>query len=115
MSPRKLQNEIKQDFRADNSVWSSYRDTIISNFAQTDYQDLSDHLLREFNRKIVNLGLSESLLFSPFDAGFRFLGVNIEGGSGPDPGYVFVFDHNDRQVFDHNGSAVQVSDIFANS
>jgi hypothetical protein len=79
MSPRKLQNEIKQDFRADNSVWSAYRTTIINNFAETNYQDLSDHLLREFNRKIMDLGLNEDLLFTPFDAGFRFLGVSIGG------------------------------------
>lgn len=80
MSPRLLQNQIKQDFRADSSVWSNYRSTIVSNFANIDYQDLSDHLLREFNKKVVSLGLSESLLFTPFDAGFRFLGVNIGGG-----------------------------------
>lgn len=115
MGPRNLQNQIKQDFRADNSVWSGYRDTIVDNFAQIDYQDLSDHLLREFNRKIFNLGLNQSLLFSPFDAGFRFLGVNIDSGDQPDPGYVFVFDHNDDQVFDHNDQAVQVLEEFANS
>lgn len=89
MSPRKLQNEIKQDFRADNSVWSTYRTTIVNNFATTDYQDLSDHLLREFNRKIENLGLNESLLFTPFDAGFRFLGVSIGGGAGTNTNLLF--------------------------
>ena len=78
MSPRKLQNEIKQDFRADNSVWSSYKNSIASEFAQINYQDLSDHLLREFNRKIVNLGLSGDLMFAPFDAGFRFTGSSID-------------------------------------
>ena len=77
MSPRKLQNEIKQDFRADNSVWSNYKNSIASEFAQINYQDLSDHLLREFNRKIVNLGLSRNFMFAPFDAGFRFTGSCI--------------------------------------
>lgn len=89
MSPRKLQNEIKQDFRADNSVWSTYRTTIVNNFAATDYQDLSDHLLREFNRKIVDLGMNEELLFTPFDAGFRFLGVSIDGGIGANSDLLF--------------------------
>jgi hypothetical protein len=77
MGPRELQNEIKQNFSVDAAVWSSYRTAIVDNFASTDYQDLSDHLLREFNRKIVNLGFSEDLMFAPYDAGFRFLGSAI--------------------------------------
>jgi hypothetical protein len=77
MSPRKLQNEIKQDFRVDEAVWSVYRTTILDNFAEINYEDLSDHLLREYNRKIINLGLSQNLMFSPFDSGFRFLGDTI--------------------------------------
>lgn len=89
MNPRKLQNQIKQDFRTDSSVWSSYRSTIVANFANINYQDLSDHLLREFNRKIINLGLSESLLFTPLDAGFRFLGVSIGGGIETNTNIVF--------------------------
>jgi len=88
MSPRKLQNEIKQDFRADGSVWSSYKDLIVSEFAQINYQDLSDHLLREFNRKIINLGLSGDLMFAPFDSGFRFLGDTIASDAGPEAAYV---------------------------
>lgn len=77
MSPRKLQNEIKQDFRVDSSIWSSYKNSIASRFAQTNYQDLSDHLLRDYNRKIDNLGLNRNFMFTPFDAGFRFTGSCI--------------------------------------
>jgi hypothetical protein len=88
VSPRKLQNEIKQDFRTDGSVWSSYKDLIVSEFAQINYQDLSDHLLREFNRKIINLGLSEDLMFSPFDSGYRFIGDTISAPAGPDAAYI---------------------------
>lgn len=33
----------------------------------------------------------------------------------PDPGYVFVFDQNNQQVFDHNDNAVQVEEQFDNS
>ena len=84
MSPRKLQNEIKQDFTADSAVWLSYKNSIASEFAQINYQDLSDHLLREFNRKIVNLGLNEDLMFTPFDSGFRFLGATIGSNLDPD-------------------------------
>lgn len=87
MSPRELQNEIKQNFSVDEAVWSSYRTAIVNNFASINYQDLSDHLLREFNRKIVNLGLSGDLMFSPHDAGFRFLGSVI---SNPGPAAAYI-------------------------
>jgi hypothetical protein len=33
----------------------------------------------------------------------------------PDDGYVFVFTSDNEQVFDHNGNAVQVDEILANS
>jgi hypothetical protein len=33
----------------------------------------------------------------------------------PDPGYVFVYDENDNQVFDHLDRAVQVEEEYANS
>lgn len=81
MSPRGLQNEIKQNFEADEATWLNYRDSIINNFATINYQDLSDHLLREFNRKIINLGLNEDLMFAPFDSGFRFLGNSISAAA----------------------------------
>lgn len=113
MSPRKLQNEIKQDFRTDGSVWSGYRDTIVNNFATINYQDLSDHLLREFNRKVDNLGLSTTLFFEPFDAGFRFLGVSIGGGNEPSPGYIFVF-ASGEQVLTNEGDSIEIPEQYAN-
>lgn len=106
VNPRLLQSQIKQDFRTSAQVWQDYRSTIIANFSSINYQDLSDHLLREFNRKIATLGLSESLFFQPFDGGYRFLGVTM--GDVPDEGYVFLYDHLDRQVYDHLGRPVQV-------
>lgn len=42
--------------------------------------------------------------------------VGISGDAGtPDPGFVFVYDHNDRQILDHLNRAVQVPEEFANS
>ncbi len=35
-------------------------------------QDLSDHLMREFNRKVEILGFT-NLMFAPYDAGYRFI------------------------------------------
>lgn len=84
MSPRKLQNRLKQESRTEESVWIDYRNEIVNNFADDKYQDLSDHLLREFNRKIFNFGLSDELLFRPFDGGFRFLGDKVADFFDPD-------------------------------
>ena len=78
MSPRLLQNEIHQDFRDSSGVWIDYKNQIVANFSNINTQDLNDHLLREFNRKIQALNQSTSLMFTPFDAGFRFLGNSVE-------------------------------------
>ena len=42
--------------------------------------DFTDHLGREFNRRVYNLGFY-SLLITPYDAGFRLIGVY--DGAGP--------------------------------
>jgi hypothetical protein len=42
----------------------------------TNTADINDHLVREFNRRVFNLGLN-SLLIVPFDGGFRYLGGDI--------------------------------------
>jgi hypothetical protein len=131
MSPRYLQNLIKQDFRSSSQVWTQYRDDILNNFATSNYQDLSDHLLREFNRKVYTFGLT-GLMFQPFDAGYRFLGSQLEGvflspgnsGNGfsnsqgqsvlsPDEGFVFVYINENTILYTNNDEVVQVPEEFA--
>lgn len=41
--------------------------------------------------------------------------INAEDIGSPDPGFVFVYDHNNQQVFDHLNRAVQVPEEYANS
>jgi hypothetical protein len=75
MSPRILQGKIHSDFSTDSSVWISYRAQIADLYAAaTATDDFNDHLMREFNRKISILNQSTGLFFTPFDAGFRFVG-----------------------------------------
>jgi hypothetical protein len=33
----------------------------------------------------------------------------------PDPGFVWLYDHNNKQVYDHNDHPVQVPEEFANA
>lgn len=74
MNPRFLQNSIHQDFRTDSGIWINYKSTITGDYAGSNHQDLNDHLIREYNKKIINLGQPTGLLFSPYDGGYRFLG-----------------------------------------
>lgn len=73
MHPRLLQATIHSDFSTSSGVWANYRSEIES-LASESYQDLNDHLIREFNKKIRDLGQSSNLYFTPNDAGLRFLG-----------------------------------------
>jgi hypothetical protein len=45
--------------------------------------------------------------------------VNRVGGDDPsiqpDPGFVWLYDHNNQQVYDHNDHPVQVPEEFANA
>jgi hypothetical protein len=73
MHPRLLQATIHSDFSTDSGVWVDYRSEIES-LASESHQDLNDHLIREFNRKIQDLGQPTGLYFTPNDAGLRFIG-----------------------------------------
>lgn len=73
MHPRLLQNEIHQDYTTNSGSWITYK-TGIQSLSEESHQDLNDHLIREFNKKIRDLGQPTGLYFIPNDAGLRFLG-----------------------------------------
>lgn len=76
--PRLLEHSIHSDFNTGLEVWSGYKQEIIDYYdSGINRIDLDDHLTREYNRKISNLGLSTGLLIQPFDAGFRYIGSGI--------------------------------------
>jgi hypothetical protein len=78
MSPRLLQQKIHSTFATNEATWESFRTEITNLYDNvTNKADFNNHLIREFNRKIINLGLSQNLMFSPFDSGFRFLGNTL--------------------------------------
>lgn len=112
MGPRELQQQIHSTFSPITGVWSDFQSQIIVLYQATSgYADFNNHLLREYNRKVYDFGMT-GLAFTPHDAGYRFLGTSI--AAIPDSGYVFVFTINNDQVF-VSGDAVQVPDSYANS
>ena len=112
--PRHLQSEIHSDFSSESDVWSNYRTLVLSLYnASTDplKTDFDNHLIREYNRKIHNLGQNSNLFITPYDAGYRF----VDGQEMPDANYVFVYTIDNEQVFTNTDQAVQVPDNYANS
>lgn len=78
MSPRQLQSKIHSDFSTGQAVWETFRSEVSYLYnATTNRVDFNNHLIREYNRKINNLGLSSDLYFAPYDAGFRYISVDI--------------------------------------
>lgn len=113
MGPRELQQQIHSTFSTNSGVWSDFRTDIIAAYtAYSGRADFNDHLLREFNRKVYDFGMT-GLVFSPHDAGYRFIGSSIEPT--PDAGFVFVFDDNGDQVFLNTNDPIQVPDSYANA
>lgn len=110
MHPRLLQNEIHENFSTGSGVWIAFQ-TGIESLYEESHQDLNDHLIREFNKKIRDLGQPSGLYFIPNDAGLRFLG---ELSSEPDAGYVFVY-ASGLQVLLNNSYQVQVPTGYANA
>jgi hypothetical protein len=111
--PRHLQSEIHSDFSSETGVWANYKNLIIGLYDSSQdplKTDFDNHLIREYNRKIHNLGQSSGLFITPFDAGYRFVGEGI-----PDLNYVFLYTIDDEQVFTNTDQAVQVPDDYANS
>jgi len=71
MHPRFLQSMIRSEPSVVLAVWQAYRTNVLDAYAATSYfVDFNDHLIREFNRRVYNLGFS-NLLITPYDAGFR--------------------------------------------
>lgn len=84
-SPRLLQAEIHNDYTVTSGAWIAYRAEITGLYSATGYnatgssayQDFNDHLIREYNSKIIKLNLPTGLLIQPYDAGYRFVGSAI--------------------------------------
>jgi hypothetical protein len=84
-SPRLLEAQIHSDFSITSGTWVDYKAQITGLYSATGYaasgnatfQDFADHLVREFNGKIVELGMPTGLLIKPYDAGYRLTGIAI--------------------------------------
>ncbi len=73
--PRRLQAKIHSESSLVPAVWSDYRLQVIAKAqASTKWQDINDHLIREFNRKVDTLPFINALSITPYDAGFRYIG-----------------------------------------
>lgn len=73
--PRRLQSQIHSNFSTASGTWTGFR-AQITGFTGSiaSKEDFNDHLIREYNKKIITLGQPTGLLFSPYDAGFRYIG-----------------------------------------
>lgn len=113
MGPRELQQKIHSTFSTGEAAWSSFKSEIITLYNNTsNYADFNDHLLREFNRKVLGLGF-DGLVFSPYDGGYRFIGSSL--GGVPDSGFVFLYNNLDEQVVTNSEDNIQIPEEFANS
>lgn len=84
-SPRLIQAEIHNDYSTVSGTWVAYRAEITGLYSTTGYAasgnatfgDFSDHLIREYNRKIERLNMPTGLYIQPYDAGFRLTSITI--------------------------------------
>ncbi len=84
-SPRLLQAEIHSNFSTVSGDWAAYKTQITGLYSATGYGasgngtfgDFSDHLIREYNGKIIELGMPTGLTIQPYDAGYRLIGINL--------------------------------------
>lgn len=114
MSPRILQQQIHSTFSASGAVWDDFRTQIVDLYnSGTNHVDFNDHLMREFNKKVRDIGLSSDLYFVPYDGGLRFIGSSL-GSPTPDEGFVFVF-ASGQQVLLNNSNPIQVPEQYANA
>lgn len=99
MHTRFLQSMIHSEKSSILAVWEGYQTNVIDAYtAKPLLEDLHDHLIREFNRRVYNLGFY-SLLLSPYDGGFRLAGVYSAGGGGEGaPANALVY-NNDNLVY----------------
>lgn len=85
VSPRLLQAEIHSNFSVVSGDWAAYKTQITGLYSATGYAasgnatfgDFSDHLIREFNSKIIELGMPTGLTILPYDAGYRLTGISL--------------------------------------
>jgi hypothetical protein len=78
MGPRYLQSQIHSDYSTGSNAWTEYRNSIKTMYdASTSKVDFTDHLIREYNRKIDRLNQPTGLFIAPYDGGFRFIGNTI--------------------------------------
>jgi len=82
MHPRLFQNEIHQDFSTEQDTWFAHRSSIESMF-NLNHQDMNDHLMREFNKKIRDLGQPTGLYFVFNNGGLRALSPDQQISQGP--------------------------------
>jgi hypothetical protein len=66
---------IHSEKSTERSIWQAYESNISQvYFSEYPYiAELNDHLIREFNRRVYNLGFYD-LMWLYYDAGFRLLG-----------------------------------------
>ena len=75
---RSLQSEIHSEFSSNSGTWQDYRNQITGFYSSIPKSELDMHVSREFNRKIeVFFGTDSSLMLSPFNAGFSYIGSGI--------------------------------------
>jgi len=72
--PRSTQSKIHSDFSTSSGTWVNYRTGVTAFYDSFPHSELNDHITREFNKKIRDLGQPESLYISPFDSGLRYTG-----------------------------------------
>jgi len=75
--PRLSKSEIHSDFSSASETWSEYRAQVIAFYDNYPHSELNDHITREFNKKIRDLGQDESLYISPYNAGLRYIGDGV--------------------------------------
>ena len=75
--PRLTQSEIHSNFSSASETWSEYRAQLIAFYDNHPHGELNDHITREFNKKIRDLGQAESLYISPYNAGLRYIGDGV--------------------------------------
>ena len=75
--PRNKLHEIHADFTPTSGAWITYRSEITGFYNNYSRADLDDHVVREFNKKVKNLQLPESLYIAPYDGGLRYIGDGI--------------------------------------
>lgn len=85
---RRKQDEIHTNFSTDSGTWANFRAEVIDLYNISTDDDFNDHLAREFNKKIHDLGQPDELFITPHDAGFRYIGSGVFG----DVGFTYTFD-----------------------